>query len=151
MVELTNLTATETYQVTVSSDSANVGIGGCDTLTQKETVTGVETEKLWFVVYACTVGEATVTAEVRRSGADSAEASISQRLMVEELPEIVIGPTGERIRTTTTTRGGQRAVPKSVTPHIVPDIKFEKTKKSATEVHVSWGETGDGGDQQTCR
>ena len=31
MVELTNLTATETYQVVVSSDSARVGIGGCGT------------------------------------------------------------------------------------------------------------------------
>ena len=106
MVELTNLTATEEYQVTVSSDSDNLGIGGCGTASQTETVTGVKDRELRFVVYACAVGEATVTAEVRRTGASSPEASISQELMVEALPEIVIGPTGERIRTTTTTRGG---------------------------------------------
>ena len=80
MVELTNLTATEEYQVTVSSDSANVGIGGCGTTSQQATVTGVAERDLVFVVYACTVGEATVTAEVRRTGAASAEATVSQRL-----------------------------------------------------------------------
>ena len=35
VVALSNLTATETYQVTVSSDSANVGIGGCGTASQQ--------------------------------------------------------------------------------------------------------------------
>ena len=91
LVELTNLTATEEYQVTVSSDSARVGIGGCGTRSRTETVTGVATRDLVLLVYACAVGEATVTAEVRRTGADSPEASISQRLMVEAIPENAIG------------------------------------------------------------
>ena len=78
----------------MSSNSDNLGIGGCDTLSKTETVTGVETEELRFVVYACTVGEVTVTAEVRLTDATSPEASVSQQLMVEALPEIVIGPTG---------------------------------------------------------
>ena len=143
MVELTNLTATEEYQVTVSSDSARVGIGGCDTVTQTATVTGVEEREIRFVVYACAVGEATVTAEVRRAGASSPEASISQELMVEALPEIVIGPTGERIRTTTTTRGTRQAVPRAGTPGIVPNIEF--FDRTATSVSVRWGQPSDGG------
>ena len=69
MAELTNLTATEEYQVTLSSDSAGLGIGGCGTASQKETVTGVAAQDLRFLAYACAVGEATVTAEVRRTGA----------------------------------------------------------------------------------
>ena len=121
-VELSNLTAVVAYEVVVSSDSARVGIGGCGTASQQATVTGVESRELPFEVYACAVGEATVTAEVRRAGASSPEASVSQTLMVEALPEIVIGPNGERIRTTTTTttrgvRGEvQRAVPRAGHP-----------------------------------
>ena len=140
LVELSNLTATETYQVTVSSDSANVGIGGCGTSSQKATVTGVAERVLSFAVYACAVGEATVTAEVRRTGASSPEASVSQRLTVEALPEVLIGATGERVRAP-----AAGAVAKVGTPGIVPDITFDKTKKSATEVHVSWGQPSDGG------
>ena len=142
MVELTKLTATEEYQVTVSSDSARVGIGGCGTATQTATVTGVEEREIRFVVYACAVGGATVTAEVRRAGASSPEASVSQTLTVEALPEIVIGPTGERIRTTTT-RGTRQAVPKAGTPGIVPNIEF--FDRTATSVRVRWGQPSDGG------
>ena len=85
---------------------------------------------------------ATVTAEVRRTGASSPEASISQQLMVEALPEIVIGPKGERIRTTTT-RGTRQAVPKAGTPGIVPNIEF--FDRTATSVRVRWGQPSDGG------
>ena len=98
-VELTELDAAATYQVFVASDSAALGIGGCGTA-QTRTVTGVAAQALTFIVYACAVGEGTVTAEVRRAGASAAEASVSQRVTVAALPEIVTGPTGERIRTT---------------------------------------------------
>ena len=161
MVELSNLTATETYQVTVSSDSTHVGIGGCGTSSRTATVTGVAEQEIRFVVYACAVGEATVTAEVRRTGASSPEASISQQLMVEALPEIVIGPSGERIRTTTT-RGAQRAVPKAGTPGIVPldprddddpdndNLDFEIFDQiTSTSVRVNWLEPSDGGTDLT--
>ena len=157
MVELSNLTATESYQVVVSSDSARVGIGGCGTRSQTQSVTGVAAQELRFLVYACAVGEATVTAEVRRTGASSPEASVSQRLVVEALPEIVIGPSGERIRTTTT-RGTQRAVPKAGTPGIVPldprddtdpdndNLDFEIFDQiTSTSVRVNWLEPSDGG------
>ncbi len=100
-VELTNLTATAEYRVRVASDSAALGIGGCGAAAQTRTVTGAAAQDLTFLAYACAVGGATVTAEVRRTGASAAEASVSQRVTVEALPEIVIGPSGERIRTTT--------------------------------------------------
>ena len=157
MVELSNLTATESYQVVVSSDSARVGIGGCGTRSQTQSVTGVAAQELRFLVYACAVGEATVTAEMRRTGASSPEASVSQRLVVEALPEIVIGPSGERIRTTTT-RGTQRAVPKAGTPGIVPldprddtdpdndNLDFEIFDQiTSTSVRVNWLKPSDGG------
>ena len=147
LVELTNLTATETYQVVVSSDSARVGIGGCGTSSRTATVTGVAERELSFAIYACAVGEATVTAEVRRTGASSAEASVSQRLTVEAVPEIVIGPSGERIRTTTTTRGTRQAVPKAGTPGIVPMIEFHDITSSS--VHVTWHKPSDGGPDLT--
>ena len=66
---------------------------------------------------------------------------MSQTLTVEALPEIVIGPTGERIRTRT--RGVRRAVPKAGTPGIVPNIEF--FDRTATSVSVRWGQPSDGG------
>ena len=124
IVELSNLTATEEYQVTVSSDSARVGIGGCGAASQKATVTGVEARELPFLVYACAVGEATVTAEVRRTGASSAEASISRRLTVEAVPENAIGATGARVRA-----AAAGAVPKAGTPGSVPNTYFNKKSR----------------------
>ena len=88
---------------------------------------------------------ATVTAEVRGAGASSPEASVSQQLMVEALPEIVIGPQGERIRTRT--REGRQAVPKAGTPGIVPNIEFYD--KTATSVRVRWGQPSNGGTKLT--
>ena len=108
IVELSNLTSTAEYQVIVSSDRAGLGIGGCGTSSRTATVTDAESEDLTFLVYACAPGGAssTVTAEVRRAGDASSEASVSQRLTVVALPEIVITASGERIRTTqATTRG----------------------------------------------
>ena len=137
-VQLSNLTAAEEYQVTVSSDSDNLGIGGCDTLSKTETVTGVETQELRFVVYACTVGEATVTAEVRRTGASSAEASVSQGLMVEAVPENAIGARGERVPAP-----APGAVPKAGTPGSVPNTYF--SHKYLTSVRANWGIPSDGG------
>ena len=99
-VDLANLRATTAYRVSVASDSPRLGIGGCGQAAQTRTLTGVTAQTLPFVVYACAVGEGTVTAAVRRAGASAAEASVSQRETVAALPEIVIGPTGARIRTT---------------------------------------------------
>ena len=138
LVELTNLTATEEYQVTVSSDSARVGIGGCGTRSRTETVTGVATRDLVLLVYACAVGEATVTAEVRRTGASSAEASISQQLMVEAIPENAIGARGQRVRAP-----AAGAVPKAGTPGSVPNTYF--TDVTSNSARANWETPSDGG------
>ena len=132
MVELSNLTAAEAYQVTVSSDSARLGIGGCGTASQQATVTGVAERDLVFVVYACTVGEATVTAEVRRAGGSSPEASISRTLRVEAIPENAIGARGERVPPPT-----PGAVPKVGTPGSVPNTYFDQ--RYLTSVRARWG------------
>ena len=52
-----------------------------------------------------------MTAEVRRTGASSAEASISRRLSVEAVPENAIGATGARVRA-----AAAGAVPNAGTP-----------------------------------
>ena len=159
-VELTNLTTAAAYEVVVSSDSARVGIGGCGTQSETAPVTGVEARVLSFAVYACAVGEATLTAEVRWAEGSSLEASVSQELKVEALPEIVIGPKGERIRTTTTqeaaVQGTSEAAaqgrsvtaaqaPKVGTPGIVPRATIEFNDIMATSVRVTWGQPSSGG------
>lgn len=138
LVALTNLTATEDYQVIVSSDSAALGIGGCSTTSQKATVTGVEEHKLPFLVYACAVGEGTVTAEVRLAGATDSEASISRHLTVPELPDELIRADGTRVRAP-----APGTATKTGTPGIVPNIRFDN--KTATSVRVRWGQPFDGG------
>ena len=140
MVELTNLTATEAYQVTVSSDSAGLGIGGCGTASQTETVTGVAAQELPFLVYACAVGEATVTAEVRRTGATSPEASVSRDLTVEELPDELIRADGERVRAPP-----PGTVVKAGTPGIVMNIQFREEHIEHRSVKATWDRPSNGG------
>ena len=141
-VELTNLTATAEYQVIVSSDSANLGIGACGTASQTATVTEVAAEDLKFLVYACAVGGATVTAEVRRAGASSSEASIRQTLTVEAVPDVVIEASGKTRRTTR----GAGAVARAGTPGGVPSVSLSMTGNSIT---ASWGTPSDGGQSLT--
>ena len=59
-------------------------------------MTGVEAQDLTFFVYACAVSEGTLTAAVSRSGADAADASVSQALTVLAIPEGA--PAGVRAR-----------------------------------------------------
>ena len=141
-VELTNLTSVVAYEVVVSSDSARVGIGGCGTRSRRATVTGVTERELVYLVYACTEGEATVTAEVRRTGAASAEASVSQRLTVEAIPENAIGARGQRVRAP-----AAGAVPKVGTPGSVPNTYF--SHRYLTSVRANWEKPSDGGRKLT--
>ena len=143
MVELANLTATEEYKVVVSSDnSARLGIGGCGTASQTATVTGVETEEVRFLVYACAVGAATVTAEVRRTGASSPEATISQQLMVEALPDVLIRADGTSVRAPAPAPG---AVPKAGTPGSVPNTHFREDEITSTSARARWETPSNGG------
>ena len=96
-------------------------------------------------MYACAVGEATVTAEVRRAGASSAEASISRTISVEALPEEVIEASGQRRRVDAQTRSGTAA--QVGTPGIVPSISFYDVE--AREFKVRWGKPSSGGERLT--
>ncbi len=114
-VKLSSLSASETYQVSVSSDrAASLGIGGCGTASQTRTV----------------------TAEVRRSGAGAAEATVSQGLTVQPIPDYV--PADER-----PARGAAAAVARVGTPGIPQDLQVPT--RTTTTVKVWWMVPADGG------
>ena len=135
-VELTNLSASETYEVSVVSNSpAAVGIDGCGEASQTRTVTGATAQNLTFIAYACALGSGTITAEVRRAGAGTVAASISQRLTVQPIPDYV--PADER-----PVRGASGAVARVGTPGIVMNLQHGRWAKS---FEMTWNEPADGG------
>ena len=138
---MVNLTTTAAYQVIVSSDSAGLGIGGCGTASQTQTVTGVAAQTLTFFLYVCTEDSGTLTAEVRRTGASSAEAAVSQRLTVLAVPEGAPGgTTGARAA-----RAARGAVARVGTPGTVPSISFPTADRRHTSIKVTWGKPSNGG------
>ena len=132
-VEVVNLSATETYQVIVSSDSAGLGIGACGTASQTETVTGVAAQTLTFFLYVCTEDSGTLTAELRRTGASTAEAAVTQRLSVVAIPDEALSEA----------RGATRNVARAGTPGIVSGIHFDGVMD--TEFRAKWSPPSDGG------
>ena len=133
-LEVSNLSAAAIYQVVVSSSNATaLGLGGCGTASQTETVTGVTAQVLRFVVYACALGDGTITAEVRPSGAAAAAATASQRLSVVAIPDEAL----------TDARGAARNVARSGTPGIVSGIHFDGI--STTSFRAKWSAPGDTG------
>ena len=144
-VQLTNLTATSAYQVIVSSDRAGLGIGACGTASQTETVTGVAARTLTFVVYACAEGSGTVTAAVRQAGSTTSLATVSQRLLVEAVPELAPGTgSGSTARAAGST---SRSVARAGTPGLVPSIIFPF--RAHNSVRVAWGTPSDGDEALT--
>ncbi len=137
-VQVSNLDAAVTYDVMVSSSNAPaLGIGGCGQAAQTRTVTGATSQTLAFIVYACGLGAGTVTAEVRRTGASTAEVSVSQRMTAEPIPAWV--PEDER-----PARGASGAVAQVGTPGFVKNPRFEQIM--TTSVVAKWDTpTGDGG------
>ena len=88
-IDLSNLGADQIYEVMVSSSSPSVlGIGDCLGASEWTTLTGSTSRSLRFVVRGCTPGTATVTIEVRPAGANSAAASVSQRVTTEPIPSV---------------------------------------------------------------
>ena len=136
-VEVSNLTATVAYQVIVSSDSAGLGIGACGTASQTETVTGVAAQTLTFFLYVCTEDSGTLTAELRRTGASTAEAAVTQRLSVVAIPDEALADAG----------GGTRNVARAGTPGIVSGIHFDTVMD--TSFRAKWSPPSDGGDDLT--
>ena len=89
-IDLSNLGADQTYEVVVSSSSPSIlGIGDCLGASEWTTLTGSTSRSLRFVVRGCTPGSATVTVEVRPTGANSAAASVSQRVTTLPIPSVV--------------------------------------------------------------
>ena len=132
-VELANLDATASYQVVVSSSrAAALGIGACGTASQTRTVTGVASQTLRFVLYACAVSDGTIRAEVRRTGGDAADASASRHLRVLALPDDL--PEAQQ--------AARGAVPRAGTPGIVSGIHFDTIRD--TSFRVKWSEPSDG-------
>ena len=104
-------------------------------------MTGVEAQDLKFIVYACAVGSGTITAEVRRTGASSAEASASQGLTVLPIPDYV--PAEER-----PARGATRNVARVGTPGIVQNVQV--AERGPTSFKITWSPpAGNGGEPLT--
>ncbi len=130
----------------MSSDSAaTLGIGACGTAAQTQTVTGVAARTLTFVVYACAEGSGTVTAAVRQSGSTTSLATVSQRLLVEAVPELAPGTgSGSTARAAGST---SRSVARAGTPGLVPSIIFPF--RAHNSVRVAWGTPSDGDEALT--
>ena len=138
-VQLSGLTASATYEVRVSSDSASLGIGGCGTAAQTRTVTGAEAQDVLFIVYACGLGPGTVTAEVREAGAGTAEVAVSQGLTVLPIPAYV--PAAERAAAEQSMRGASGATEPVRTPGIVMNLQHWR---GATAIEYTWSKPASG-------
>ena len=89
-LDLSNLDADQTYEVLVTSSSpSNLGIGDCLGASEWTTITGSTSRSFWFVMRGCTVGNATITIEVRPAGASNAAASLIHHVTVEPIPDFV--------------------------------------------------------------
>ena len=132
----------------MSSDSAaTLGIGGCGTASQTQKVTGVAAKTLELFVYACAEGGGTVTAELRPAGSTTSLATVSQRLVVEAVPELA---PGSGSTTTATAKSGSATVRSAArvgTPGTVPSISFPV--RTTTSIRASWGKPSDGGRRLT--
>ena len=143
-VEVDSLTASGAYEVIVSSDTAALGIDSCGTTSQTQLVTGTASHAFKVIVYACAEGGGTVTAEVRRSGSSSAEASASQGLTVLPIPDYV--PADER--PARGARGATRNVARVGTPGIVQNVQV--AERGPTSFKITWSPpAGNGGEPLT--
>jgi len=136
-VEVDGLSAAERYQVIVSSDRvASLGIGGCGQASETRTVGGARSQAVEVIVYACAVGSGTVTAEVRRAGAETAEATVSQDVTVLPIPDYV--PADER-----PARGASGAA-REGTPGIVQNVRV--ANRWSKSFKITWSPpAGNGG------
>ncbi len=137
-VQVAGLDASAAYEVRVSSDSARLGFGGCGTATQTQPVTGVTSQDVLFIVWACGLGRGTVTAEVREAGAAAAEVTVSQELTVLPIPDYV--PAAER-RAAERSLAGAAGATAVRTPGIVMNLQHGRF---ATEIEYTWSKPASG-------
>ncbi len=148
-VEVDSLTASEAYEVIVSSDTAALGIDSCGTTSQTQLVTGTASHAFKVIVYACAVDGGTVTAEVRRSGSSTAAASASQGVTVLPIPDYV--PADERpapAASGAAARATSGAVARVGTPGIVQNVQV--AERGPTSFKITWSPpAGNGGEPLT--
>lgn len=136
-VQVTGLSASATYEVSVASDRpTGLGFGACDTASQTQTVSGAASHTVTFVLFACLVVEGTVRAEVREAGADAAAATVSQALSVLAIPDWV--PAEQRLAGATS-----GPVARAGMPGIVSGIHFDTIRD--TSFRAKWSPPSDGG------
>ncbi|MDE2904093.1 MAG: fibronectin type III domain-containing protein [Chloroflexota bacterium] len=145
-VQLSGLDAATTYEVRVSSDGPRLGIGGCGTAarSQTATVSGGTAQDLLFIVWACGLGQGTVTAEVRAAGAAGAAVTVSQGVTVLPIPDYVPAAerrAAERRAAERSLRGVSGATTPVKTPGIVKNLQHGRF---ATEIEYTWNEPGSG-------
>ena len=140
-IDLANLDADQTYEVVVSSSSPSiVGIGDCLGASEWGTFTGSTALSLRFVVRGCTVGDATVTIEVFRAGADSAAASVSQHMTTIPIPSVPphqqasVERARQEVRDLLAQGGPERPVQRPFPPRLFGYV----SSATATATTVSW-------------
>ena len=146
-IDLSNLDAGQIYEVVVSSSSPSVvGIGDCLGPSEWTTFTGTTSRSLRYVVRACTVGSATVTAEVRLPGATSAVASVTQNMTVDPIPSVPphqqasADQARQEVRDLLARGGPERPVQRPYPPRLFGYVS--SASKSATTVSwTSWWAT----------
>lgn len=143
-VDLANLSADATYQVSVTSDTTSLGIDACATASQTRTVTGATSQSLTFILYACALGSGTITADVRLSGAPAADVSVSQSLTVLAIP--IGAPAGVA---GAAAYAGQAGPTKAGTPGIVPNVRFDNITTSSARANWGTPTPSDGGEALT--
>ena len=140
-IDLANLDADQTYEVVVSSSSPSiVGIGDCLGASEWGTFTGSTALSLRFVVRGCTPGDATVTIEVFRAGADSAAASVSQHMTTIPIPSVPphqqasVERARQEVRDLLARGGPERPVQRPFPPRLFGYV----SSATATATTVSW-------------
>ena len=140
-IHLSNLDADQTYEVVVSSSNPSVvGIGDCLGASEWSTITGSTSRSLWFVVRGCAVGDATVTIEVFRAGADSAAASVSQLRTTIPIPSVPphqrasVERAEQEVRDLLARGGPERPVQRPFPPRLFGYV----SSATATATTVSW-------------
>ena len=140
-VEVSNLSPSETYQVIVSRDRATLGLGACGTASQTRTVTGAASHTLEFLLDLCAVGSGTVTAELRRTGADTSLATVSQPVTVVAAP----GPESAATPLPSSKSGAAtaRSAARVTSPGAITTLNIDK--RWSHSFKVTWSPPSNGG------
>ena len=152
ILDLSNLDADQTYEVTVSSSNPGVvGIGDCLGPSEWSTITGSTSRSMWFVMRGCALGDATVTVEVRLAGATSAVASLNHHVstfVVTSVPDFQresLERAMQEVRDLLARGGPERPVQRPYPPRLSGYVSSATT--TATRVNwATWWATPPTGD-----